>query len=177
MAGLEELHGALGAELAHDVLGRLRDADVVARAAREVHGQVELELPVHRCGRRRGGGRGGRSEGEGGDQIQVRGGHAPTSSLPMRSEAITLNHLSAEPSPPALRQSASIRAWSWREAVSTVTPTRPVQTDRLASLVTNDPSGALLPALSHGSSFPDGARMVFQRSASDVYQRLRRASS
>ncbi len=51
MAGVEVLDGALGAKLAHDVLGRRGDADVVARAAREEHGGVELELPVYGCGR------------------------------------------------------------------------------------------------------------------------------
>ncbi len=52
MAGVERLGSALRAELAHNILGRLRDADVVARAAGEVHWQLQRELAVHGCRQR-----------------------------------------------------------------------------------------------------------------------------
>ena len=44
MPGVEHLNGTLRAEVAHDRLGRLRDAHRVARAPSEEHWQVELQL-------------------------------------------------------------------------------------------------------------------------------------
>ena len=80
------------------------------------------------------------------------GGDGPWSSWAIRSDDITWNHLSADPSPSALRQSASMRALSCKYGRQRVLCCARQGESSLTSGVTNDAMGAVLPALSHGSS-------------------------